>query len=358
MKILHILVFFVLFVLSGCGFVEEDTFLFGGSGTASTASDFFDASWGFRKPVDVDNTGNPEQLTDYVVKLSIDASQSDFWNEIESDGRSVRFADSDKAALLNFWTEKFDYSGQSAAFWIKVPLILASSRKNLYLYYGNPGSANASTGSNVFLFFDDFADDDVSDWTIYSSGGVQSSLDPDPPTGTASVYSIEKINNSDPHGGYKLIAVALNTAAQGYTFEGRVYRPSPYGGGAADRFAIENSSFSGYGIIVNHSSNTVGIEERSSGSGSSLGASVPLNPDENNWYKFRFDMKTGGTFDFYHLDIDDNVLASALNRSDATVSSFDRVTIHGGYEFFMDDLRIRKYTDPEPILTPGAQESQ
>jgi hypothetical protein len=55
--------------------------------------------------------------------------------------------------------------------------------------------------------------------------------------------------------------------------------------------------------------------------------------------------------------MDDNVLSSVLNQSDTTVSSFDIVAIRGGYEYYVDDIRIRLFTDPEPAVSTGAQET-
>jgi hypothetical protein len=356
MKRILFLISSIIIVFQACGYVEESYFIVQNS---AVGGDFFDDNWLYRQLVFIDNTGNPSQLQDYQIKLTIGNTNQDFWNGIENDARSVRFTDSDKVSMLDFWIEKFDYAGQSATFWVKIPIIAASSQKTIYLYYTNPSAVPLSSGLSSFVFFDYFEDADVSDWSILSSGGVQSSADPAPPTGITSSFSIEKINNSDPNGGYKPIGAAISTAVQGYILDGRIYRPDPYGGGAADRLAIENSANNGYGFIINHTggSNYIGIEERISGTGSTLGSTVLYNPSENSWYKFSFHMKPGGTFDFYYMDMDDNVLSSVLNRSDTSVSSFDIVAIRGGYQYYVDDMRIRLFTNPEPSISTGPQET-
>jgi hypothetical protein len=353
-KILPIAISFIL-VIQACGYVEESHFI----GQSSADNDFFDKNWSYRQPVIIDNTGNSSPLQDYQINLVIESTNQDFWNGVENDGRSVRFTDTDKSTFLDFWIEKFDYARQSARFWIKVPLIPTSSVKTIYLYYGNISAVSASSGLSTFVFFDDFEDADVSDWSILSSGGVQSTADPAPPPGSSSNFSIEKINNSDPNGGYKPIATAISTASQGYILDGRIYRPEPYGGGAADRLAVESLANNGYGFIINHTSGTnyIAIEERSSGTGTTLGSSVTFDPDENSWYKYSFRMKPGGVFDFLYLDMDGNVLEFVPDRSDATVSSFNIIAIRGGYEFYVDDIRMRLFTDPEPMVSTGAQET-
>jgi hypothetical protein len=355
MKKLLPLAISIILAFQACGYVEESHFIV----QSSTGNDFFDENWNYRQPVIIDNTANSSQLQDYQINLTIESINQDFWDGVENDGRSVRFTDSDKSTILYFWTEKFDYSGQSASFWIEVPQIPASFVKTIYLYYGNSSAVSASSGLSTFVFFDDFEDADVGDWSVLSSGGVQSSADPAPPPGSSSNFSIEKINNSDPNGGYKPLATAISTASQGYILDGRIYRPDPYGGGAADRLAVESSANNGYGFIINHTGGTnyIAIEERSSGTGTTIGSSVTFDPDENSWYKFSFHMKPGGVFDFFYLDMDGNVLKSVLGPSDATVSSFNIVAIRGGYEFYVDDIRMRLFTDPEPAVSTGVQET-
>jgi len=354
MKRLLFLSIIAAIFLQTCGYVEEADYITQNSGP----SDFFDESWRYRQPVVIDNSSNPSDLTLYATKLSITSANTDFYSGVEADARSVRFTDSDKDTLLEFWIERFDYSGQVACFWIRVPFIPASSQKTVYIYYGNASSSAAGNGNSTFIFFDDCEDNDVSDWSALDSGGVSSEPDPGPPAGSTSSYSIKKISNSDPNGGYRPIGQTIDTGSAGYIFEGRIHRPDPYGGGASDRLAIENSSYNGYGFNINHTggSNYIAIEERSGGSGSTLGSSVTFDPAENDWYDFRFVLKPSGLFDFFYSDQGGS--ESVTDRSDTSVSAFDIVAIRGGYEYFVDDLRIRSYTDPEPSVTTGAQESQ
>jgi hypothetical protein len=333
-----------------CGFMEELSLLTGTGG-----------SWSFnqqyRMSIVIDNSGNPSALNDFQVKISIDNTQTDFWNNIENDGRSILFTDSDESTALDFWIERFYFGGQSAFIWAEVPSIPAAGVKTIYMYFCDVTASSNSSGQNTFIFFDNFEDNDVSDWTTYQSGNVTAANDPGAPTGITSNYSLEKISYSDPHGGWKAIGTTLNTGAQGYILSGRIFRPSGYGGGAADRLAIEDNSFNGYGFVTNHSNN-LSIERRDGGTGTTIGAQTSDDPPEDSWYKFSFLLMPGGTFDLYYYDIDDTSLWSLINRSDATYSSFDRITVHGGYEYYVDDLRIHGYANPEPSVSFGAVEQK
>lgn len=349
-----ILICATVILISGCGYVEETNFLQSDSGGAS---DFFNINWRYRQPVTIDNTQNASDLTNYQINVELDNSNTDFWNNVENDGRSIRFTDSNKTTLIDFWIEKFDFSGQSAFIWIEVPTIPASANKNIYMYYGNNTAVSSSDGSASFIFFDDFEDGDASDWTNYGSGAVAIAADPLPPAGVTSNYSLEKINNSDPHGGWKIIGITIGL---GYIFEGRIYRIDPYNGGASDRLAVENSFFNGYGLNTNHTlvTNYVAIERRDTATGTTIGSSITYNPPENTWYKYSFYLKPGGSFVLFYYDIDNTPLTSVPDLADGNHTSFDRVVLRGGFEYYADDMRIRIYTNPDPTTSIGNQETQ
>ena len=59
-------------------------------------------------------------------------------------------------------------SGSSATVWVKT-----GSNNNISMYYGNPTAASSSSGSNTFLFFDDFAGTTIntSKWAKTDTGG-------------------------------------------------------------------------------------------------------------------------------------------------------------------------------------------
>lgn len=170
-------------------------------------------------------------------------------------------------------------------------------------------------------------------WNQYQDGTVEQSSE----QAHGGTYSLKKDTNSDPHGGWKSLG---DTYGFPLLFEGWIYRPSVYAGGAADRLAIEDSSFNGYGFVVDHGGNVIRIERRDGGVGTAVGSDVSWNPPENAWYQFKFWLWGGGVFDLYIYDADGNLVASALNRTDTAYTSFDRVVIHGGYHFYVDDLKV------------------
>jgi hypothetical protein len=313
-------------------------------GLAVLLSDFFDNSWLYRLPAVIDNTGNPLSLTQYEVRIVLNSSQTDFWGGVEGDGRSLRFTDDDKNSLLDHFTDSFDFGGESAELYVNVPSVPGSSVKTVYLYFGNPSALSSSSGENTFFFFDDFESGDLG-WQQYASGSVMVIDD-------GGNMVLRKYFQSDPNGGYRTFSSAIGSFEA--TF--RTNRVN-FNGGGANRYALENSGFSGYGALLNNfdAASTMYIEERSAGTGSTISATRNPSLSSLLWYRIRM-RRYGSTVEF-ELFNDSGSLLDSVSANDSTVASFDRFTVHGGYEFYTDDIRIRNYTSPDPGVSFGQIET-
>ena len=137
------------------------------------------------------------------------------------------------------------------------------------------------------VFYDDFST--WQGWNTYASGDVEYSSN----QSFVGSYSIRKILNNDPNGGYKLLEAPMGRE---FSFTGRIWRPSTAGGGAQDRLAIENSNFDGYGFRV--SATQVAIEKRTAGVGTDMSSLVNITGDrpEDEWYRFVFTSNADNTF--------------------------------------------------------------
>ena len=328
----------LLLILAGCGYVTETSLL------APLAGQPFPGDWAFRQEITVTNTGAP--LSDYSIRLRVDSSQTDFWNGIENDGRSIHFTGPDGTTPLPFFLDYFDYGGQTAILHVRVAS-LPTGDTTLYLYFGDSSASSESNASAVFAFYDDFEDGDVSDWTDIPPGEVQFALD-----GSNGV--LLKTSDSDPTGGYVTLPAALSG------FEG-IWRTNRINenGGAANRYALENAGENGYGPIISNfgGSESFEIEERSGGAGSTLTSDgSPPNLSQNTWYIVVF-RRSGDTMDLDLYDESWALIDSVPSATDATVGSFTRFVVRGGHDFWTDDIRIREYVSPDPTTTFGAVEN-
>lgn len=194
-------------------------------------------------------------------------------------------------------------------------------------------------GTSGMVFNDDF---EVYDgWNDYDSGSVIESTDPQNTTNTV----IEKINNNDPDGGYKTIGSSLG---RNFIFEGWIYRPLLYSGGAQDRLAISDvranqKSSDGYGFGV--SGSNIYIEKRSGSSTQTISSNVPFARTNNQWYKFIYKSNPNNTLTLYILNEEDDEIKvyKVTSNSDNSFDEFDAVVIHGGHNFFVDQIKIFTY---------------
>ena len=132
------------------------------------AQDWFDGQWMYRQPLAVTGTGT--ELTDFQMKVVLNTGNFTF-GHAQSDGRDLRFTDSDGTALLPYWVEEW-ISATSAVIWVRIPNIPAGG-KEIYIYYGNPTATGESNGTATFRFFDDFNNPASGNWVrrlLYSAG--------------------------------------------------------------------------------------------------------------------------------------------------------------------------------------------
>jgi len=110
--------------------------------------------WSHRNKITIPNNTTTD-LTDFQVAIELDDTW-DGWGLVKSDGSDIRVTDAGGSTLLPHWIEEFDATNKTARIWVRVPSIPANGSVDVYLYYGNPNATDASDGSAVFEFFDDF----------------------------------------------------------------------------------------------------------------------------------------------------------------------------------------------------------
>jgi subtilase family serine protease len=101
-------------------------------------------------------------VDDYQVKVNLTTSNFNY-SKARPNGEDIRFYDH-AGTELNYWIEKWNTSGTSTV-WVKVK---NANTSEIYMDYGNENALPASNGTATFVFFDDFEDGDVSDWTCYT----------------------------------------------------------------------------------------------------------------------------------------------------------------------------------------------
>jgi hypothetical protein len=295
--------------------------------------------WSRRAPVTISNPGSG--LTDYQVRVDVNYDA-----DMQPDFDDIRFKDSDGSTELSHWRESYTAS-TSAVFWVKIPSI-PSGIKTIYMYYGNDAASSASDGDATFEFFDDFEDGDISDWSQYGSGTVQIAND-------GGNYVLLKTAYNDRSGGYSLFN---NGALSNFEAVFRTKRINE-NGGSQNRYGIENGSFNGYGPRMqdfNSLPSAFAIERRTGGVGANLVSKSSSAYEWNTWMTVKF-RKSGDILEFELYDSTGSLVES-ISISNSLYNSFDRFVVHGGWEFYTDDIRVRKYAPQSGYVSSGTIASQ
>ncbi len=100
--------------------------------------------------------GSMDEARVYNRALSAAEIKAQYEAKAKLNYGDVRFTDADGITELvtagqgNYWMEK------DGTFWVKVPYILASSTKTIYMYYGKSDASQIYNGANTFIGFDNF----------------------------------------------------------------------------------------------------------------------------------------------------------------------------------------------------------
>ena len=79
-------------------------------------------------------------LVDFPVLVSR-SGDADLAAHARPDGFDILFTDGDGTTKLSHQIESYDGAGNLVA-WVKVPLLPTGADKLIFMYYGNPSSAN------------------------------------------------------------------------------------------------------------------------------------------------------------------------------------------------------------------------
>jgi len=306
---------------------------------------WWDYSWNFRRAITVDNSANSEALSDYQVLLNVT-----YDSDMKPDFADLRFVQfnqtSGQNTVLSYFVEgKTD--GAYAGVWVKVNATPAFGSSTFFVYYGNPAAASASSAASTFEFFDDFSTDPSTRWTT-----MKGSVAWDSSNKWFSVTTTGWTNANDP-----LMTIASAMApVQNMEIVLKVNLDSTaslHDGGPLGRM-VDNQN--GYGIVL-QADNYFSIRIENAGVSTHLGYVVrPVTKQSWTWVKFQlFGTNLRGRYwtvgaaepQTWDFSIQDS------NYTGKGRAGFQQ--IRGGPTRF-DDFMVRRYTNPEPSCSAGAEE--
>ena len=220
--------------------------------------------------------------------------------------------------------------------WVRIPRIPANGSINIYLLFENVN--RTSEGYDIFDFYDDF--ERWYGWINYGSGVVYQNCS------TFGYCVLVKDRYCDPNGGYKNLGFTIDYP---FIYEARLHRRT-ISGCNADRIGLIDDNGNGYGIAIDHlgggNPNNLWFDKRTNYSASATLLKSSFGYVTQVWYIIRF-YWNNGNMGFYVYDNNWNLLTYAT-ITDTSYNAFTRVYVFGGYPYFVDWIRIRKFADVEP----------
>jgi hypothetical protein len=300
-----------------------------GTGTAVSLSISGGGTWKYQREISIkENSGT--LLTDYQVLIELKGA--DFPSEAKSDGADVRFTDSD-GNELNYWIERWDYAGKNARIWVKVPSISASTFSIIHLYYGNPNAKSSVDGDKTFEFFDDASGTFTNKWIDIEGSGSYSIIGGKQAISLNSASTNIRTLNYQMSGSFaidsELYATDLITAIQ-------YYQDSNPSTNERYHARIDIRGRDPYGTASSESIIKDGKE---------IGSFQDTFGSANTWIATRLTVDKNGNHRWF---IGEKLAAYS---TDTTYSSgYLALNHHNIGSGAVANLRVRKYTSPEPTL--------
>jgi len=302
---------------------------------ATADASWYDPNWSSRRPIVIDNTSNSDTLYDFQVGLNIP-----YYSEMQDDFDDIRYTTDDEDTSIPYWIEEYSLS-TSAITWVKIPIVPALDTAIIYLYYGNPNAASENNGEAVFDFFDDFDDQDISDWTVIS--------------GEWSAFN-KYLEQSETANHRKILSPYSVTNAR--VIEGKMVYISSYLY-SGNQILISKDSLANNGYKFGYAGLNAGgtwIAKIVSGSVYGLVSDSTINTANYAyiWLKAKFSYDGVNKLNFL-LRTPDSIEVF-LETNDVTFSIPFFLGVYCGSHIGIDDLRVREYTDTEPSYTIKEEE--
>lgn len=319
-------------------------------------SPWWNSSYQYRQNIAI-TAGSAAVPTNYSVPLTLDHAALVTAGKSQADGDDVRVLYWNGTGWLELdralgASSSWDTASTKIWFELQATIAATASTNNYYLYYGNIAAANPpSNKSNIYLFFDDFEGGDLSKWTI-ASGLWQVATD-QPRTGTYSLKYPEEAA-ADSH----IDANPALDEADVY-FEAWWRFTNPTTTDIAQLFRRNAANHDGYETVKPPSTLGWGIAKEIGGVFSWIEFERGT-PAANTWTRIGIAIDGTGMRVFQDGTQTNPVSGSRDVGTELASGNvgFRKYNIGTGEAWWIDDVVVRKYVDPEPIPALGMEETE
>jgi len=318
----------------------------------SINAEWWNSSWNLRKPIDINSTITG--LTYYQVKLRINLTDEINSGKIASNCGDIRFVNS-TGNEIDYYIELCQV-GKNSIIWVEVPQV----NDTIYMYYNSSFMITRSNPNATFLFWDNFTFPfpEANKWELGRGNWLNNNT-----------FKGYMLTTSGPHtrNGYLVKYVGdIGNTIQNFTIEAelnyfRDYDVLGLGGtflarmvdgidpdGASEDYWMvgwsNNDNYWFANWVKNH--DTFGIPR----------TNTSCNPEITDSVNVSWSFASNGNFKFYCNNGTQEYLIFDFIDKNLTTAGRIGVKAYGDYPHHWDNIKIARYTDPEPTYTIGAEE--
>jgi uncharacterized repeat protein (TIGR01451 family) len=317
-----------------------------------TGPPWFNDAWQYRRQVSISNSG--AALGYYQVLLKLDGDNFDF-SLTKMDGSDIRFTHSDGTTELSYWIESWNYAGELAYIWIKVPS-LASGETTIYLYYHNPNAETTSSGTATFDGFDN-------NWSQFT--GLQTDqdglVDPQPANVIENPFTWSSIGTPPS------VSAGILSLSEGSAIKST----SPYLYNAVGmRVNFENGTGNKWGGFINGATGQRTMIGDLASDPDNLYLINSRSANENILIPRDAGVDWHNSFHVYEVRWNQNLSVGDVDHGISTAITTQPLVVPNAYlpvtfysyvgsnaQLSVDWVYLRQYRDPEPSVTLGEPQS-
>lgn len=306
---------------------------------------WWNSSWDYRKEINItENSGS--NLENYAILLNIT-----YDNNMSSDFSDLRFTDSADNEL-DYWI-KSKSDNTYADVYVELNNVTNSTTETFYMYYGNAGASSQSSSDDTVIFWDDFEDNDVSDWTEETSTGMWDTSSTQSIgsyslyfdiTGGSNTYIYKSLNKFGYNPGYLSYYVYYDLSDDN---DGSGIELLNVSGGESHNSAYYWADWQHGGGIYEDLRRAATVDF----------SDVSYSVTDDYWYLSEiYTNFSDNTFEWYindSLEVDDSGVSYPVNSEELMVW----LATTDDQDTFFDDILMTQMVFPEPTYSIGAEES-
>jgi hypothetical protein len=110
--------------------------------------DWMDPAWGYRRRIVIDGGQLTATLVEFPVMIAIDDPALS--TKVQQTGADIAFTAANGQTRLAHELEHFDSESGTLVAWVGMPSLVSGEDTSVYIYYGNPGAPDQSSGTDVW----------------------------------------------------------------------------------------------------------------------------------------------------------------------------------------------------------------